>query len=173
VSIDYGYTGEMRLVCGDTVPEGWLPCDGRLLLVHEHNDLFGLIYNLYGGDGETDFALPDLRGRVPVHRDPAAYPVGKRGGGEQVTVEPENMREHTHRLSAETALSSKASPAGSQLAQSGTIQLYTSDTPSRPLHPSTLAQTQGPGGPPHENMPPYIAVGMYVICVDGVMPSKG
>jgi microcystin-dependent protein len=168
---EYAYTGEIRLLCGDTPPPDWLPCDGRVLPIPEHELLFSLILNAYGGDGETDFALPDLRGRVPVHRS-GSVPVGRRGGAEQVLVEPDTLPAHTHSLQAGTGLGSQPTPEANTLAQTGTIALFTSATPTVPLAPAALSQTVGPGGRPHENMPPYLTVGMYVICVDGVTPSK-
>jgi microcystin-dependent protein len=171
VTDDYAYTGEIRLLCGDTLPQDWLPCDGRLLHTYEYETLFSLIFNAYGGDGINDYALPDLRGRVPVHRS-ATFTLGLRGGAERVLVEPDNLPAHAHSLQAGTGLGSQPTPEANTLAQTGTIALYTSATPTVPLAWATLAQTVGPGGRAHENMPPYLTIGMYMICVDGRIPSK-
>jgi microcystin-dependent protein len=168
---EYAYTGEIRLLCGDQTPPDWLPCDGRLLPTHQHESLFAMIFNSYGGDGQTDYALPDMRGRVPVHRS-ATVAVGKRGGAEQVRLEPDHLPGHTHTLAAGTGLGSQPSPAGNTLAQTGTIALYSSSAPTVALALATFSQTVGPGGGLHENMPPYLTIGMYMICVDGVQPSR-
>lgn len=168
---DFAYTGEIRLLCGDQPPPDWLPCDGRLLPTHEYESLFALIDNSYGGDGQTTYALPDLRGRVPLHRS-ADVPVGRRGGAERVTVEPDNLPAHTHTLAAGKGLASQPTPDGNTLAQTGTISLYSASAPTVALSPATLSQTVGPGGGAHENMPPYLAVGTYIICVDGLHPSR-
>ena len=166
----HAYIGEIRLLAGDNPPKEWLPCDGRLLPIQGNETLYALVLETYGGDGER-FGLPDLRGRVPVHHS-AQVPLGQFGGVEQVTLEPDTLPPHTHSLQVSNALGAQPTGEGNVLAQAGTVALYSSSPPDVSLLPMALTQTEGPGGRPHENMPPYVAVGMYVICVDGMIPER-
>jgi microcystin-dependent protein len=172
VSDTFAYTGEIRLLAGDTLPPYWLPCDGRVLPVHEFEVLYSLIGTTYGGDGEGHFGLPDMRGRVPVHPS-ATVGLGQSGGTERVTLSLAQVPTHTHSIDAGTTDADKLTAAGNMLAATGgTISMYKSDTPDVPLAPDALTPGTG-GSAPHENMPPYVALGNYVICVDGAIPPRG
>jgi microcystin-dependent protein len=168
---DVAFLGEIQLFCGDVPPNDWTWCDGRLMKTHEAEELFSLIGNSYGGDGVEHFALPDLRGRVPIHHD-SQFPLGTTGGAEKVQLQPAHMYAHTHRLTATTVLAAQPSAEGNLLAQSGTVSIYGAGTPTVPMHQSTISQVPG-GAVPHENMPPYVAVGSYIICMVGPFPPHG
>src|SRR5271155_1181943 len=101
------YVGEIRMFGGNFAPEGWLFCDGSLLAISEYTTLFQLIGTTYGGNGQTTFALPDLRGRVPVHQG-SGFVMGQQDGAETVTLTAEQLPAHTHALNATTTLGSGA-----------------------------------------------------------------
>ena len=167
--ITSAFMGEIRLYAGLTTPEGWRTCDGSLLLVDENIDLYTLIQTTYGGD-DTHFALPDLRGRVPVQWSPSIG-LGQPGGAERVTILPGQMPVHTHTLSVQSIEATDPDPTGRQPATPvDAARLYHSDPPDRALSANTLPAVGG--GQPHENMPPYVVLGQYIICVDGMMPSR-
>src|SRR4051794_30703113 len=96
------YVGEIRIIAGNFAPAGWMFCDGSLLPISENDTLFQLIGTTYGGDGQVTFALPDLRGRVPIHMGSAAtgttYNLGEMAGVEEVTLTTQQLPAHTHAL---------------------------------------------------------------------------
>src|SRR3954470_1932090 len=96
------YVGEIRMFAGNFAPAGWMFCNGALLPISENDTLFNLIGTTYGGDGQSTFALPDLRGRVPMHNGPQ-YSLGQVGGAENVTLSTPNMAAHPHSLTATTS----------------------------------------------------------------------
>lgn len=175
--IESAFMGEIRLFCGAAPPRGWKVCDGQLLNIHEYTELYVLIQTTYGGDDVTTFGLPDLRGRVPVQWSPSIH-LGSPGGAEQVTLRPDHLPAHSHTLSVETADATDTDPdpgtakAVKQLAQpGGALALFSSESPATPFAQDALALGPG-GGQPHENMPPFTVAGMYIICVDGMMPPQ-
>ena len=168
--------GEIRMFAGNFAPVGWALCDGQLLAIAENEPLFNLIGTQYGGDGADTFALPDLRGRVPVHQVaampptiPEAYPLGSTGGVEQVTLSTEQIPAHRHRLLAATGGGAARSPAGRLLASPPTTALYVREQPAAALPPQAL---DGVGdSQPHDNMGPSLAI-TYIIALSGDFPSS-
>jgi len=163
------FIGEIKMFCGNFAPVGWSFCDGSLVPISQAEPLFALINTTYGGDGQTTFGLPDLRGRFPVHRS-SALPLGAVGGVEQVTLASNNVAAHTHPFQATKALADQATPAGNTTAQATTITLYVEDQPAVGLNAAALLPFAG-GGQPHENMHPYQAVN-YIIALEGIFPSR-
>ncbi len=161
------YVGELRLFAGNFAPAGWMFCDGQLLPISENETLFNLIGTTYGGDGQTTFALPDLRGRVPVHQGSGVV-LAETGGAEQVTLTASQMPAHNHALRASTAVGTGSAPGGALLAATGTANSYGSGAPTQGMAPGALAP-QG-GSQPHDNMGPYLAVS-YIISLFGIFPS--
>src|SRR4051812_38089418 len=104
------FYGEIRIFAGNFAPVGWLFCDGQLLQIVNNNPLFNLLGTTYGGNGQTTFALPDLRGRIPIHQS-ASHPLGQTGGVEAVTVNLQQLPAHTHPPAASTALGTSTNPA--------------------------------------------------------------
>ncbi len=160
------FIGEIRIFAGTFAPVGWLPCDGRPLPISQYDALFALIGTTYGGDGQTTFALPDLRGRAPVHAGPGLLP-GATGGAEAVTLTGGNLPAHTHTAAAATGATS-ASPAGG-VWSSQSAAAFGAATGSAALAGSAVSAVGG--GQPHENMPPFLAV-PYIIAVEGIFPSR-
>jgi microcystin-dependent protein len=171
------YIGEIRLFGGTFAPVGWLDCDGRLVDISSYDTLFALIGTTYGGDGVTTFALPDLRGRVPVHQGarPGAsqYVMGQLGGNESVTVTTPQLPAHTH--PAVTASTGQvASPVGAILAtaqsnQAGVRIYATTTATTTTLNPASIGPTGG--SQPHNNMQPFLAL-RYIIATSGIFPPQ-
>lgn len=163
------YIGEIRLFAGNFAPVGWQHCDGQLYPISQNEQLFQLIGTRYGGDGQQTFAVPDLRGRVPVHMGTQNI-IGSQGGVESVTLTSQQIPVHNHALTASRAGGQSASPQDRVLASPPGVTAFIQDVPSTstPLPPGTL----GPAGgsQPHENLMPYGCV-TYIISFYGIFPS--
>ena len=166
------FVGEIRLFAGNFPPNGWQFCDGQLMAISESEVLFDLIGTTYGGDGQTTFALPDMRGRLPVHQGSSGasnYQMGQSGGVENVTLTPAQMPQHTHAMSASTSAASASHGPSEVLGSSATMNLYGSGTPNMAMDPNAI--TQVGGGLPHNNVPPFVALS-YIISMFGIFPSQ-
>lgn len=162
------YVGEIRLFAANFAPAGWLLCHGQLLSIAENETLFQLIGTTYGGDGESTFALPDLRGRIPLHQGNGAV-LASQSGVESVTLTVQQIPAHTHPLQASTDVATQSSPGNSVPAQSTAADLYIADTATTGLAASTLAPTGG--SQPHENMQPFLGLN-FIISLFGIFPSQ-
>ena len=165
------YVGEIRLFAGNFAPAGWLFCEGSLLPISENDVLFNLIGTTYGGDGQETFALPDLRGRVPLHQGTSrssgtTYVVGQAAGVEEVTLTVSQIPAHTHPVSVSTAPGSSGSAVGGVPAASAADVLWGRGTPSEQMAPTGAAG----GSQPHTNLQPYTCLN-YIISLFGVFPS--
>lgn len=161
------YVGEIRMFAGNFAPNGWLFCDGTLLPISENETLFQLIGTTYGGDGESTFALPDLRGRVPVHAG-SGITLAESGGAESVTLTAQQIPSHTHQHSASASPASTTGNPTGLTANAGTTLIYGADAPSIPLNASAISIVGG--SQPHDNMAPFLAVS-YIISLFGIFPS--
>jgi len=162
------YVGEIRLFAGNFAPNGWAFCDGQLLSIAQSTVLFELIGTIYGGDGQSTFALPDLRGRVPVHQG-NGYLIGESGGQETVTLAAAQMPAHRHAMNASTAAASATQGPSQVLGSSAAMRLYGTGTPSMAMDPNALAQAGG--NQAHDNMPPFVGLN-YIISLFGIFPSQ-
>lgn len=162
------YIGEIRMFAGDYAPEGWALCNGQLLNLQQNEALFSLLGTTYGGDGQTTFALPDLRGRVPIHKT-AQHPLGVAGGSEQVSLTDANLPVHTHGILATTAPSDSASPTNA-VWSTATKTNYSNVTPTPALVIMGNSLTEQGGGAPHPNMMPSACVN-FIIATTGIYPS--
>ena len=163
------YVGEIRIFGGSFAPSGWLPCQGQELNVADYDTLFQIIGTTYGGDGSTTFALPDLQGRVPVHRS-NQFPMGSKGGAETVTLTQAQMPRHTHPMLASAQGGTLVDPGSNVLAasQPGKPELYTATEPTVAMGTGTVAPVGG--SQYHDNAQPFICIG-YIIAVYGVFPT--
>ncbi len=161
------YVGEIRIFAGNFAPAGWMFCAGQLLPISENETLFQLVGTTYGGDGQSTFALPDLRGRVPVHQG-NGFILAETGGAEDVTLTVAQMPAHTHPLRATTAAGTAASPLGSVLAASGSSNVYRAGPGAVALSDQAVGQIGG--SQPHTNVQPYLCVD-FIISLFGIFPS--
>ncbi len=170
------YLGEIRMFAGFRPPRCWTFCNGQLLKIADYPALFALLGTLYGGDGRTDFALPDYRGRLPVHAGQGpgleAYKQGQNFGSETVTVAEAEMPVHQHRLVASANDAGTNAPAGAVLSKlpvgSGFVDNPASD---KLVDLSDHAVASAGGGVPHSNLMPTLCVS-FIICLQGLYPSK-
>lgn len=161
------YVGEIRIFAGNFAPAGWEFCAGQLLSISENETLFQLIGTTYGGNGQDNFALPDLRSRFAVHQGPN-YTLGQIGGVEEVALTVPQMPAHTHSMSASTATGTQASASAGVLASGSTVSVYRANTASVPLAAESMFFTGA--GQPHSNMQPYLCIN-YIISLFGIFPS--
>ena len=123
------YVGETRMFGGNFAPAGWMFCEGQLLPISENETLFNLIGTTYGGDGQSTFALPDLRGRLPVHQG-NGFTLAQTGGVESVTLATSQIPAHTHPLLASQSVVSGSTPSNNVLGQSASFQMYIQQAPT-------------------------------------------
>lgn len=166
------YVGEIRMFGGNFTPAGWQACDGSLLPIAENEALFALIGTTYGGDGQTVFGVPNLQGRVPLHRGALnggqSFTIGEAAGVEQVTLTTQQIPQHTHPFLTAAVQGGDNTPAGNLPAISQNIKPYINDDPGAgAMHPAMLA---GAGGSqPHENLQPYLVIN-FIISLFGIYP---
>ena len=165
------FLAEVRLVGFNFAPRGWAFCDGQILPINQNQSLYSLLGTTYGGDGRTSFALPDLRGRVPIHRgssNGADHTLGQKGGEETHTLSAAEMPQHKHSFQASTDPGTKNIPPGAVLAQSPNFPYH--DTANLvKMKTATIAHTGGGQG--HNNMQPTLAVN-FCIALRGLFPSR-
>ncbi len=163
------YIGEIAVFCGNFAPSGWAFCDGSLLPISENDALFNLIGTTYGGDGQETFALPDLRGRAPLHAGNGRI-IAEAGGAETVTLSLQQIPSHTYQPAVSTDPGTTAAPQAGVPADGGNGSAqYTLDTDSLLKQPAQFLGTAG-GSQPHQNMQPYLVVN-YIISLFGIYPS--
>ncbi len=158
------YVGEIRLFAGNFAPAGWMFCDGTLLSIAEYETLFQLIGTTYGGDGQSTYALPDLRGRVPMHQG-NGYVLGERSGVEQVTLTQQQIPAHTHPFGV-AGPGTHAGPAGRVLATPPSTPRFSTVAPDAQVSPTDAVG----GSQPHDNMQPYLTLNP-IISLFGIFPS--
>jgi len=162
------YVGEIRMFAGNFAPAGWMFCEGQLLPISEYETLFNLIGTTYGGDGQSTFALPDLRGRVPIHFG-NGFTLAETGGVETVTLTVAQIPAHSHPLLCSTSSANDANPGNNLLAQSGTFDPYQSNPPTTAMAAQASGSTGG--SQPHDNFQPYLCVD-FIISLFGIFPSQ-
>jgi microcystin-dependent protein len=167
------YVGEIRMFAGNFAPAGWMFCEGQLLPISEFDTLFNLIGTTYGGDGQSTFGLPDLRGRIPVHVGTGAgstYTLAQTGGAETVTLNINTIPAHSHPLVASTNTAQTASVSNNVTGatNSSANQFYRQATPAQPMAPNSIGSTGG--SQPHDNFQPYLCID-FIISLFGVYPS--
>lgn len=169
------FIGEIRIFGGSFAPEDWAFCDGSLLSISDYSELFSLIGNTYGGDGVSTFAVPDLRGRVPVDAGAGAglstYQVGETGGAESVSLITGNLPPHNHIALGYGATGNQDQPQNAVWAAGAGAggTLYTTNAPSLPMSSSVVGMTGH--NVPHDNVMPYLAIS-FIIALHGMYPSR-
>ncbi|MGH8085782.1 MAG: phage tail protein [Lysobacter sp.] len=170
------FLGEIRMFGFSRTPSGWQACDGTLLAISQNDALFALLGTTYGGDGQTTFAVPDLRGRAPLNAGSgpglSPYVQGQSGGAESVALTVAQLPSHTHAYRAGTATATAATPGASL--QLGTLRddsMY-STAAGAPVMLSPSSTTVSGGSQPHDNTMPTLTV-QFCIAMQGIFPSQG
>jgi microcystin-dependent protein len=163
------FIGEIRMFGGNFNPVGWVFCNGQLLPISQYDAVFALIGTTYGGDGVTTFAVPDLRGRVPMHQG-SSHVLGQQAGVESVALTAATLPAHTHALGSSVA-GSTLSPATDAPATATQNVYGAAPGVATPMAAGIVGASSGTGGA-HENIQPYLAVS-FIFCVEGIFPSRG
>jgi microcystin-dependent protein len=161
------YVGEIRMFGGNFQPAGWMFCEGQLLPISENETLFQLIGTTYGGDGQSTFALPDLRGRIPLHQG-NGFILAETGGAEEITLTVSQIPAHSHPLLATSGAASNKVGSGLLFAVAQG-DVYTTSNSNRSLMAATSVGAVG-GSQPHTNFQPYLCVN-FIISLFGIFPS--
>ena len=168
------YIGEIKMMACNFAPTGWAKCEGQLLPINQNQALFSLLGTTYGGNGQTTFALPDLRGRVPMHYGTgpglSTYVQGQSGGSETNTITVSQMPAHNHTIGANTADGNQNDPTGSYPANTKLLDKeYTTVAPNTTMNAAMVGVTGG--NQPVNNIPPYLTV-TYIIALTGIFPPQ-
>jgi microcystin-dependent protein len=159
------FLGEIKVISFDFAPRGWALCNGQLLPINQNQALIAILGTIYGGNGQTTFALPDFRGRSPLHQG-NGFSLGQAGGAESHTLTAAEMATHSHRVNGSDAAADLASPAGN--AWGKTTKLAYNTTPNAEMATAITAAGEGQA---HHNMPPYLVLN-FVISLQGIFPSR-
>jgi len=166
------FIAEIRMVGFNFAPRNWALCDGQILPINQNQSLYSLLGTTYGGDGRTSFALPDLRGRTPIHFN-AAHSQGQKSGEELHVLNANEMPAHTHGLQASDETATQAGPTDNLLARPslaiGAAYSTTAQAPDVSLAASAVANAGSGQG--HNNMQPYLSLN-FCIALQGVFPSR-
>jgi microcystin-dependent protein len=162
------YVGEIRMFAGNFAPAGWMFCEGQLLPISEYETLFNLIGTTYGGDGQSTFALPDLRGRTPLHMG-NGFTLAETGGAPEITLTVSQIPAHSHPFLASTTIADQNSVSGNLVAQPSVAEMYFAAPPTQALASTSISATGG--SQPHNNMQPYLCVD-FIISLFGIFPSQ-
>lgn len=161
------FLGEIRIVSFNFAPQGWAFCNGQFLPINQNQPLFSILGTTYGGNGQTTFALPDLRGRAPLHRG-SNFTLGQRGGAEFHTLTQSEMPAHTHQMQVSNSTGDTVLPTNAALANSP-AKIYHAPTNLTTLNPTSV--TNAGGSQAHENRQPFLVLN-FCIALIGVFPSQ-
>jgi microcystin-dependent protein len=160
------FLSEIKIVSFNFAPRGWALCNGQLLPINQNQALFSLLGTTYGGNGQTNFALPDLRGRIPIHFG-NGHVLGERAGEESHTLIMSEMAAHVHPVSASNADPNQGLPTGNMWAKGAGA--YSSVAPNTSMNPASISNAGG--SQPHTNMQPYLVLN-FIIALIGIFPSQ-
>lgn len=164
------FLSEIRMVSFNFAPKGWALANGQFLPINQNQALFSLLGTTYGGNGQTTFALPDFRGRVPIHMG-NGHDLGEAAGAEAVTINSQQLPAHNHFLTAiDNNSANNNNPIGNYLSNSAPNNLYSNNvnTPVT-MNPATVSNVGG--SQPHTNMQPYLVL-VFIIALQGIFPSR-
>ena len=169
------YIGAIQIFAGNFAPRGWAFCEGQILPISQNTALFSILGTTYGGNGSTTFALPDLRGRMPIGMGagPGLTPriLGEKDGAEAVTLSVAQIPSHSHTYNALSGNREKPNPTGNFLGLAPGpfyAEMNAGDT-LLPMNPAAISPAGG--SQPHYNMPPYLGLS-FIICLQGIYPSR-
>ena len=168
------YIGEIRMFAGTFPPNGWMFCEGQLLPISENETLFNLIGTTYGGDGQSTFGLPDLRGRVPIHFGTGGgdtYSLAETGGVEEVTLTTQQIPIHSHvQLCSSGGGTTTSDPSNAVAAPADLSQYSTAGSDGSQMGTPAMISDPLGGSQPHENFMPYLCIN-FIISLFGIFPS--
>jgi len=167
------FLGEILMFGGNFAPRSWALCDGQLLPISQNSALFSILGTIYGGDGRTTFALPDMRGRVSIHPGSgpglSTYRLGEKGGVENVTLTTAQIPSHTHTLRGENRAGNSTDPTNNMLANGSPI--YRPQAVADDVNMNAAAVANTGGSQSHTNIQPFLCVN-YLIALQGIFPSR-
>lgn len=167
------FVSEIRIFSFNFAPRGWAFCNGQILPISQNTALFSLLGTTYGGNGASNFALPDMQGRTPMHpgQGPglSLHDLGEMGGSETVTLLESEIPSHSHTLSVASLNSQSTTPVNNSLGRGNPVRVYTSGSPATAMGANSIA-TAG-GSLPHNNMMPYLTMS-FCIALQGVFPAR-
>ena len=169
------FVAEIRIFAGNFAPKGWALCDGQLMPISQNTALFSLLGTTYGGNGTSNFALPDLRGCTPMQAGQgpglSLRDLGETAGEQTVTLLQTELAAHSHGVTGADVAANQVGPAGATWAQAGrAVNLYTaSSSHNTPM--SQLATSFSGGNFPHNNMPPFLGL-TFIIALQGIFPPR-
>ena len=167
------FLAEVRIVGFNFAPRGWAFCDGQILPINQNQSLYSLLGTTYGGDGRTSFALPDLRGRTPIHvgasNGGANHSLGSKSGEETHTLSASEMPQHDHVAQGSSSDADTPLPNPNILAASPAADIYNDAQNLGNMSAASVANAGG--GQAHNNMQPYLAVN-FCIALQGLFPSR-
>jgi microcystin-dependent protein len=170
------FVAEIRIFPFNFAPKGWAWCDGQLLPLSQNTALFSLLGTTYGGDGKSNFALPDLQGSAPMHpgQGPglSLHDLGETGGSETVTLLESEIPSHAHALRADSNVSESPDPSGNALGRGSSVNGYQTITNQNLVAMSPQALAPAGGDQPHNNLQPYLTF-YFNIALQGVFPPRG
>lgn len=161
------FLSEIRIMSFDYAPRGWAQCNGQLLPINQNQALFSLLGTTFGGDGRVNFALPDCRGRAPVHVG-AGHTLGERGGEPAHTLSTAELPTHTHTVNGTSGDGTQVVPAGAGLAKAAPANPYHNPTNLSAMNPASI--TNVGGSQAHLNMQPFLTLS-FCIALQGIFPS--
>jgi microcystin-dependent protein len=162
------FLSEIKIVSFNFPPKGWALCNGQFLPINQNQALFALLGTTYGGNGQTTFALPNLRGRVPIHFG-GAHDLGEAAGSTSVTVNIQQLPTHTHAMMGSQTAGDTPSPTNTVLADTPATKIYGGVLSLTTLNP--ISVTSVGGSQPHNNMMPYLTLN-FIIALQGIFPSQ-
>ena len=165
------YLGEIRMFAGNFAPNGWAFCAGQILPISQNDALFALLGTTYGGDGITTFALPDFRGRIPVHVG-NGHVIGEVGGAETVALTTDQMPTHSHGLFASSLHADHRSPKSARFAQTEGASYAPQPIGSSPEYLNQISSGADGGSDSHDNLQPFLCVS-FIMALEGIFPSRG
>ena len=161
------FLSEIRIMTFQFAPKGWALCNGQLLPINQNQALFSLLGTAFGGDGRVNFALPDLRGRTPIHVG-SAHTLGERGGEQAHTLSIAELPTHTHVENGSTVTATLDSPGGNLFATTTSNSIYGGPSQLVAMNPGMVTNTGGSQA--HLNMQPFLTVS-FCIALQGIFPS--
>ena len=170
----YPYIGTIMVFAGNFAPAGWAQCNGQLLPISQYDALFSLIGTTYGGDGQSTFALPDLRSRAPIHQGQgsglSSYVLGENAGVETVALAGNQLPMHSHPAMGNSGAGTSTDPAGGVWAGGPTSTYIAGGSANTHMNPTSISASGG--GQPHDNLLPFLTLN-FCIALEGIYPSQG